>query len=355
MSEKIRVLVVDDSAIVREVLSRLIGGAPDMELAGTAPDPFIARDKILRTNPDVLTLDIEMPRLDGLSFLERLMHYRPLPVVVVSSVTTKDSTAVVRALELGAFDVVNKPGDSTTVGEVGEQILEKIRAAYRYRDQFIGKWRLLKEKGARSGPPAHHLSVVETTEKLVVLGASTGGTVALEEVLSRLPRGMPPVVVVQHMPPVFTAQFARRLDELCTLRVKEAEDGERLEKGTVYIAPGGYHLVLERRGEFLYVRLTRDEKVNFQRPSVDVLFESAAEVAGKNTLGVLLTGMGKDGAEGLLRIKEAGGHTIAQDEASSIVWGMPRVAVEMGAAKEVLPLDQIAERMVKVVSSEGGG
>ncbi|AEJ60397.1 response regulator receiver modulated CheB methylesterase [Spirochaeta thermophila DSM 6578] len=355
MSEKIRVLVVDDSAIVREVLSRLIGGAPDMELAGTAPDPFIARDKILRTNPDVLTLDIEMPRMDGLSFLERLMHYRPLPVVVVSSVTTKDSTAVVRALELGAFDVVNKPGDSTSVGEVGEQILEKIRAAYRYRDQFIGKWCLLKEKGARSGPPSHHLSVVETTEKLVVVGASTGGTVALEEVLSRLPRGMPPVVVVQHMPPVFTAQFARRLDELCTLRVKEAEDGERLEKGTVYIAPGGYHLVLERRGEFLYVRLTRDEKVNFQRPSVDVLFESAAEVAGKNTLGVLLTGMGKDGAEGLLRIKESGGHTIAQDEASSIVWGMPRVAVEMGAAKEVLPLDRIAERMVTLVSSEGGG
>jgi len=362
----IKVLVVDDSAIVRDVLSAEIEKQSDMELVGTAPDPFVARDKIVRLKPDVITLDIEMPRMDGLSFLERLMHYFPLPVIIVSSVTTHDPYAAVKALELGAFDVVNKPGGSITVEEVTGDVLRKIRAAYEVRDRFIeralrviesDKGRLKKDFGkGRFGESSAVsagkglLTQVRTTEKLIGIGASTGGTVALEQIFRSLPAHLYPIVVVQHMPPDFTRQFALRLHELSNLEVKEGEQDEILQAGTVYIAPGGYHMEVLRRGASLFINLNQKERVHFQRPAVDVLFHSVAREVGQNALGILLTGMGRDGAEGLLAMKKAGALTIAQDEESSIVWGMPRSAVELGAAAKVLPLHKVPEAIVEFCS-----
>ncbi|NPV38915.1 Chemotaxis response regulator protein-glutamate methylesterase CheB [Brevinematales bacterium NS] len=343
--EKIKVLIVDDSAIVRDVLSTELAKDPQIEVLGTAPDPYVARDKIVRLKPDVITLDIEMPRMDGLTFLEKLMTYFPLPVIIVSSVTKKDNLAAVKALELGAFDVVNKPGESITVEEVKDDIITKIKQAYENRELFLSKWNAvarISEKKTKK----YYLSEIVTTDKLVVIGSSTGGTVALEYIFKNLPRNLPPIAVVQHMPIGFTEQFARRLNELSELSIKEAEENEMLEIGHVYIARGGTHLRLVRRGEFLYTQFDHSEKVNFQKPAVDVLFDSVASVAGKNTLAILLTGMGKDGASGLLKIKEAGGYTIAQDEKTSVVWGMPKAAIDRGAAKEVLSLDDIIQRIV---------
>ncbi|MEW6526014.1 MAG: chemotaxis response regulator protein-glutamate methylesterase [Spirochaetota bacterium] len=347
-SERIKVLVVDDSAIVRDIIASIIEKQDDMELVGTAPDPFIARDKIVRLNPDVITLDIEMPRMDGLTFLERLMQYYPMPVIIVSSITTNDKFAAIKALELGAYDIVNKPGGSLSVEEVTNEILLKIRNAYFNRNTFLKKWKelspkLVKEKKAIKKPV---LSQVITTDKVIAIGASTGGTVAIEYIFERLPQHLPPILVVQHMPVNFTNQFAQRLNEICQLTVKEAEDEELLQAGTAYIAPGGIHLVIERKGASLYAMYNDGERVNFQKPAADVLFKSMAKVAGKNALGILLTGMGKDGAAGLLEMKNAGAHTIAQDEATSIVWGMPRAAVEMGAAVEVLSLDDIVKAII---------
>ncbi|MCX7655588.1 MAG: chemotaxis response regulator protein-glutamate methylesterase [Treponemataceae bacterium] len=369
--KKIKVLVVDDSAIVRDVLARAIEEAPDMELVGTAPDPFVARDKIVHFKPDVITLDIEMPRMDGLTFLERLIHYFPLPVIIVSSVTSSDSYAAIKALELGAFDVVNKPGGSITIEEVKEEVIHKIRSAYEERERFIHNMALQRKKSTKEAslpnafhssstitlPPSYnlesaeihprsHLSEIKTTEKLIAIGASTGGTIALETIFRELPPHLPPLLVVQHMPPNFTRQFAARLNEISQLSVKEAEDEELLEAGTAYIAPGGYHMEVLRRGASLFIHLNQKERVHYQRPAVDPLFYSVAQAAGKNALGVLLTGMGKDGAAGLLAMKEAGGHTIAQDEASSIVWGMPRSAVELGAAHKVLALTAILQEII---------
>jgi two-component system chemotaxis response regulator CheB len=352
-TEKIKVLVVDDSAIVRDIIASNIEKQDDMELIGTAPDPFIARDKIVRLNPDVITLDIEMPRMDGLTFLERLMQYYPIPVIIVSSITTDDKYAAIRALELGAFDVVNKPGGSITVDEVTDEILTKIRNAYFNRNTFLKKWKELspiisKEKKVTKKPL---LSEVKTTDKVIAIGASTGGTVAIEYIVERLPKQLPPIVVVQHMPVNFTYQFAQRLNELSELNIKEAEEGELLQSGTMYIAPGGQHLIIERRGASLFTTLSDDERVNFQKPAADVLFDSVAKVAGKNALGILLTGMGKDGAEGLLAMRKSGAHTIAQDEETSIVWGMPRAAVEINAAVEVLSLDKIISAIIKFTST----
>ena len=362
----IKVLVVDDSAIVRDVLSAAIEKEPDMELVGTAPDPFVARDKIVRLKPDVITLDIEMPRMDGLSFLERIMHYFPLPVIIVSSVTTHDPYAAVKALELGAFDVVNKPGGSITVEAVKEEVIRKIRGAYEVRDRFIervsqlfadraGASKRRRVIGRAGGAPAPSsgktlLTQVRTTEKLIAIGASTGGTVALEQIFRVLPAHLYPIVVVQHMPVDFTRQFALRLNELSPLEVKEGEDEEILQAGTVYIAPGGYHLEVHRRGASLFIKLNQKERVHFQRPAVDVLFHSVAQEVGQNALGILLTGMGRDGAAGLLAMKQTGAPTIAQDEESSIVWGMPRSAVELGAAAKVLPLNRVPDEIVAFCS-----
>ncbi len=357
MGERIRVLIVDDSAIVRDVLSERLSRYPDIEIIGVAPDPFIARDKIVLQKPDVITLDIEMPRLDGLSFLERLMAYYPMPVIVVSSVTAADPGAAIRALELGAFDVVNKPGGSLSVADVVDEIAYKIRQAHEIRDSYVLRRAEFErnyggKRRAPAAPPSKGLSELRTTEKLVCIGASTGGTLALEYILQRMPLNMPPVLIVQHMPPAFTRQFAERLDGLSELSVKEAEDGEMIAEGTAYIAPGGFHLELERRGASLYARLSSSERVNFQRPSADVLFISAAEHAGRNAIAALLTGMGKDGAEGLKRLRESGAWTIAQDEKSSVVWGMPKAAIAMGAASEVLSLDEIPGRLADLARAK---
>jgi two-component system chemotaxis response regulator CheB len=350
---KIKVLIVDDSAIVRSILSSAIESQQDMELVGTAPDPYIARDKIVRLNPDVITLDIEMPRVDGLTFLEKLMIYNPLPVIIVSSVTAQDNLAAIKALELGAYDVVNKPGGSITVEEVKEDVLQKIRAAYKNKDTFLEKWKNLSNSILKERPKKARslLTEVKTTEKLIAIGSSTGGTVALEYIFTTLPKNLPPIVVVQHMPETFTAQFARRLNELSELTIKEGEQDELLEIGTVYIAPGGYHMEVKRVGASLFINLNKKEKVNYQRPAVDPLFFSVAENAGINSLAILLTGMGKDGAAGLLKIKEAGGYTVAQDEKTSIVWGMPKAAIDLNAAKEILPLDKIPEKIVNFASN----
>ncbi|MFQ3620705.1 MAG: chemotaxis response regulator protein-glutamate methylesterase [Spirochaetales bacterium] len=389
--DKIRVLVIDDSAIVRDVLSSAIATQPDMELVGTAPDPFVGRDKIVRDKPDVITLDIEMPRMDGLTFLERLMHYYPLPVIIVSSITTKDPYAAIKALELGAFDVVNKPGGSITVEEVKEEVLRKIRLAYEGRDSFLRKYaaqvktvQLVKDKQQASAnsiaspaskPSQFHkpsslssqtqpietsintsnlLTQVATTEKLIALGASTGGTVALEFILRKLPRHLPPLVIVQHMPEGFTTQFAHRLNDLCELTVKEGEEEELVQMGTVYLAPGGFHMEVVRRGASLFIHLHKGERIQFQRPAVDVLFKSIARHVGKNALGILLTGMGKDGAQGLLAMKEAGALTMAQDEASSIVWGMPKAAVDLQATQKIVSLENIPNEIVSFAKLNKG-
>lgn len=346
--DKIKVLIVDDSAIVRDVLSNELSKYPDIEVIGTAPDPFVARDKIIKLNPDVITLDIEMPRMDGLSFLERLMVYYPIPVIIVSSVTKLDNLAAIKALELGAYDVVNKPGGSITVEEVKDQIIEKIRDAYNNKEIFLSKWNSIKKDylDKKTEKSKVYLAEIKTTDKIIAIGSSTGGTVALEYIFKRLPRNLPPIVVTQHMPIGFTYQFAKRLNELSELEIKEAEDGELIQPATVYIAKGGIHLILSRKGEFLYTKFEDTDKVQYQKPSVDVMFSSISEIAGKNTLAILLTGMGKDGAEGLLKIKNKGGHTIAQDEKTSIVWGMPKAAIDIGAAKEVLPLEKIVDAII---------
>lgn len=352
MKERIKVLIIDDSAIVRDVLAERLARFPDIEIVGSAPDPFIGRDKIVTLKPDVITLDIEMPRLDGLSFLERLMVYYPMPVIIVSSVTTSDSQAAIRALEIGAFDVVNKPGGSISVGEIIDEIAFKIRQAYEIKDSFaMRRAEFGKAYGQAKQPRAvvsRVLGEVKTTDKLICLGSSTGGTVALEYLLSRLPAKMPPILIVQHMPPNFTRQFAERLDGLSSLSVKEAENGELIDQGTALIAPGGFHLCAERKGGNLFVKLTTTARVNFQRPAADVLFSSAAESAGRNVIAALLTGMGRDGAEGLAKLRAAGALTIAQDEKSSVVWGMPKAAIDMGAAVEVLSLEAMPQRLVEL-------
>jgi len=350
----IRVLIVDDSAIVRDVLSTRLAKYSGIEVVGVAADPFIARDKIVQLKPDVITLDIEMPRMDGLSFLEKLMVYFPLPVIIVSSVTTGDKHAAIRALEIGAFDVVNKPGGSLSVGDIIEEIAQKIRAAYEVKDTFAVRRRSVGAQyavgpGPDPGAPSN-LAELKTTDKLVCIGSSTGGTVALEYLVQRFPARFPPVLVVQHMPAGFTRQFAERLNTLSPLRVVEAVTGDLVVSGTVYIAPGGFHLEVERRGASLYTVLTTTERVHFQRPAVDVLFRSAAAAMGRNVAAALLTGMGRDGAEGLKVLRDAGARTIAQDEASSVVWGMPKAAIDLGAAGEVLALDRIAPRLIALVN-----
>jgi two-component system chemotaxis response regulator CheB len=343
----IKVLIVDDSAIVRDVLSSRLSQYPDIEIVGVAPDPFIARDKIVQLKPDVLTLDIEMPRMDGLTFLERLMVYFPLPVIIVSSVTTGDRHAAIQALGIGAFDVVNKPGGSISVGDIVEEIAFKIRQAYEVRHVYTSRRRTVDRKPPQPAP--NLLGTVKTTDKLLCIGASTGGTVALEYLVRQFPARMPPVLVVQHMPPGFTRQFAERLDTISALSVAEAGDGELVSPGSLLIAPGGWHLEVERRGATLYTKLTSAAREHFQRPAVDVLFRSAASALGRNVAAALLTGMGRDGAQGLLALRQAGARTIAQDEGSSVVWGMPGAAVELEAAQEVLPLEAIASRLLTLI------
>jgi two-component system, chemotaxis family, protein-glutamate methylesterase/glutaminase len=345
---KIKVLCVDDSALIRSVMTEIINSQSDMGVVGTAADPLVARDLIKQTNPDVLTLDVEMPRMDGLEFLEKLMRLRPMPVVMVSSLTERGSEIALRALELGAIDFVTKPKLGVRDGLLNytELITGKIRTA--------AGARLLPSRhaGGAQRAAAEHAqepllrSPLLSTEKLIIIGASTGGTEAIREVLQPLPPDAPAVLIAQHMPPGFTRSFAQRLDGLCRIHVKEAEHGERVLPGYAYIAPGGYHLSLGRSGANYVAHLDQEPPVNRHRPSIDVLFDSVAKHAGKNAIGMILTGMGKDGAEGLLRMKRAGAHTLAQDEASCVVYGMPREAVLLGAVDEVSPLNEICRRVL---------
>jgi two-component system chemotaxis response regulator CheB len=343
----IKVLVVDDSALVRKLLTEELSRYSDIEVVGGAIDPYVARDKIVRLKPDVITLDLEMPRMDGLSFLSKLMKYHPLPVVVVSSLTPSNSQNAIRALELGAVEVICKPGSSLSAPDISQSLVKAIRAAARAKVAKVTE-DFSREEQSNQG---YHIPL-KTTHKVIAIGASTGGTIAIEKLLIEMPLNIPGILVVQHMPEYFTASFASRLDTICKIEVREAKDGDTAVSGLALIAPGGRHMLLERSGAFYQVRIKGGPMVHHQRPSVDVLFHSVAKQAGANAMGVLLTGMGSDGAEGLLAMRQSKAYTIAQDEASSVVYGMPGEAVKLGAACDVLPLDEIYGRIVKRLSTE---
>ena len=339
---KTKVLIVDDSAVVRQVLLAELSKVNDIEVVGTAPDPYVARDKILALNPDVITLDIEMPRMDGITFLKKIMTHHPIPTIIVSSLTPQGSSLALEALSIGAIDVICKPGAAYTVGDVANILIDQIRAASR----IDMKKHAALRKGQLSGS-AKKLSLTRTTNKIIAIGASTGGTVAIEEVLLSMPSNSPGIVIVQHMPEKFTRSFAERLNELCDITVKEAENGDSIIPGTALIAPGNFHMVVKRSGARYYVEIISGPPVHHQRPSVEVMFDSVAKYVGSNAVGVILTGMGADGANGLLNMKNSGAITIAQDEATSVVWGMPGEAVKLGAAGHVLPIGKIAQAIIR--------
>ncbi|MFP4161708.1 MAG: chemotaxis response regulator protein-glutamate methylesterase [Ectothiorhodospira sp.] len=348
MDRPIRVLVVDDSALVRKVLKEILGTTPGIQVVGTAQDPYVARERIKALNPDVLTLDVEMPRMDGLTFLRNLMRLRPMPVVMVSSLTARGAEVTLQALELGAVDFITKP------------VLDMASGLEGYRDELAEKIRTaaaVNIHARRPPPPKYSVDAVlprqtgvrlRTTDRLIAIGASTGGTEAVKEVLTALPPDCPAVVVAQHIPPGFSTAWAARMDRLAGIRVKEAEDGERLMAGCAYVAPGNRHLLVARDGARYIARLSDGEAVNRHRPSVDVLFRSVAQAAGTNACAALLTGMGADGVLGLAELHDMGVFTVAQDEATSVVWGMPGEAVKRGAATQVLPLNRVAEALLRI-------
>jgi two-component system, chemotaxis family, protein-glutamate methylesterase/glutaminase len=354
---KIRVVVVDDSALVRSLLTEIINRQHDMQCVGAASDPLVAREMIRELSPDVITLDVEMPRMDGLEFLSRLMRLRPMPVVMVSTLTEQGADITLRALEMGAVDYVAKPriGITSGLNELAGDIVDKIRIAAAAHVKRLGP------APAAAGASAHPATAAPevpraplprlSTEKVICIGASTGGTEAIREVLTPLPADSPAIVITQHMPPGFTTSFAARLDSLCKIRVEEARDGQRILPGHAYIAPGGRHLRIDRSGSN-YVTVVEDtEPVNRHRPSVEVLFRSAARVLGPNALGIMLTGMGADGAQAMREMKDAGSYNYVQDEASCVVFGMPRMAIQAGAAHEILPLNQIAPAVLNRLAS----
>ena len=345
--QRIKVLIVDDSAIVRKVFTEALSKDPEIEVVGSAPDPFVARDKIVQLKPDVITLDIEMPRMDGLTFLKKLMQYYPLPVIVVSSLTPQGSKMAVEALESGAIEVLAKADSAYSVGDMSLQLIEKIRLAARAN--------IHRTRSKPAPPPlmrgAENGALSQTTQKVIAIGASTGGTEAIKEVLMQMPPNIPGIVIVQHMPAYFTQSFAERLDSLCGIRVREAKDGDGVMNGQALIAPGNFHMVLKRSGARYFVNIKEGPMVHHQRPAVDVLFNSVAQHAGANAVGVILTGMGSDGAEGMLRMKEAGARTIAQDEASCVVFGMPKEAIRLGAAEWIGSLEKIPQEIVRRAQS----
>jgi two-component system chemotaxis response regulator CheB len=372
---KTRVVVVDDSALVRSILSEIINRQPDMECIGAASDPFVAREMIRNLNPDVITLDVEMPRMDGIDFLSKLMRLRPMPVVMVSTLTERGAEVTLRALELGAIDFVAKPkiGVADGIRQLAQEITDKVRIAAKARVHRLapgpaaesprasrpapleaGGGAPVPAVGAAPARPAPAALGRLSTEKIIFIGASTGGTEATREVLVNLPADSPAVVITQHMPPGFTRSYAARLDGLCRIRVKEAQDGERVLPGHAYIAPGGLHLSVERSGANYVARVRDGDPVNRHKPSVEVLFRSAAQVVGPNAVGIMLTGMGGDGARAMKEMRDAGAHTIAQDEASCVVFGMPREAIAQGAVEEVLPLTRIAGHLMDHLRRTGG-
>lgn len=351
----INVLVVDDSALIRRLLTEIIEQAPDMTCVGAAKDAYVARDMVNRLTPDVITLDIEMPGVDGLTFLEKLMRARPTPVVMISTLTERGAEATMRALELGAVDFLPKPklGVVDGVQAYATEICDKIRAAATAKVRLATAGPVATASQAL--PPTLGLAGIRGTEKLIGIGASTGGTEAIKEVLLPLPADMPAVLITQHMPAGFTTSFAARLDRLCALRVKEAEQDERILPGHAYLAPGGWHLLIKRFGADYRIALSDGPPVNRHRPSVDVMFDSMASAAAANCIGVVLTGMGRDGAEGLLHLREVGAVTAAQDESSSLVYGMPKAAAENGAAHHVVNLPEFAGFLVDTVRRMGAG
>jgi two-component system chemotaxis response regulator CheB len=356
---KIRVLIVDDSALVRQLLTEILRGDPAIEVVGVAPDAYVAREKIKALDPDVLTLDVEMPKMDGIQFLRNLMRLRPMPVVMCSSLTEKGAEVTLSALELGAVDFVTKPKIDLahTLEDYAAEIIGKIKVAARARVRALGA-------NAAGGAPAGNAAGVvapvataplrfRTTDQLIAIGASTGGTEAIREVLCRMPPDAPGIVISQHIPAAFSGPFAARMDTCSQMTVHEARDGQLVIPGHVFIAPGDRHLVVERDGARWRVRITQDAAVNHHRPSVDVMFRSVARCAGQNAIGVMLTGMGADGAKGMLEMREAGARNVAQDEKSSVVWGMPGAAVHLGAVEQVLPLHEIAGQVLEWVAARG--
>ena len=353
---RIRVLIVDDSAIVRKILSEALAGEPDLEVVGTAPDPYVARDKILSLRPDVLTLDIEMPRMDGITFLKKLMHFHPMPVILISSLAQPSCRLAVEALEFGAVEVLAKPGGPYSVGELRQNLAAKIRAAAAARLKHPAS--LIPPRPPESSRRPVAQRIVDDTPRtfpegtVIAIGASTGGTEAIASLLSRMPASSPGIIIAQHIPPVFSRAFANRLNDLCAVQVKEAEDSDTLRPGLALVAPGDFHMLLRRSGGRYSVEVKTGPRVCYQRPSVDVLFSSVAEAAGADATGVLLTGMGADGAQGLLKMRQAGAWTIAQDEASCVVFGMPREAILLGAAAQVSALGAIPSAIL--ASRQGG-
>lgn len=346
----IKVLVVDDSALVRKFLTDELNKQPDIQVVGSAIDPYAARDKIVKLKPDVLTLDLEMPRMDGLSFLEKLMKHYPMPVVVVSSLTPENSENALLALRLGAVDVICKPGSSYSTQNISKEIIKAVRAASHAKFSAENRDENETRNPELTQPGYSVKGLAQTTQKLIAIGASTGGTKAIERVIKDLPGQIPGIVIVQHMPPVFTKTFADRLNSVCNLTVVEAQDGDLVQSGKVLLAPGNYHMQIEKSGAKYYVKVRQGPPVNHHRPSVDVLFNSVAKSAGLNAMGIILTGMGGDGASGMLEMKSAGAYTIAQDEASSVVYGMPKEAKRIGAVDEVLPLGAISSAIMKEVN-----
>lgn len=337
----IKVLIVDDSASVRQVLSRELAKDPELQVVGAAPDPFVARDLLVQLRPDVMTLDLEMPRMDGLTFLRKVMEHTPLPVIVVSSLTPQGGELALEALGAGAVEVMTKPRVAYSLGEMTRELAAKLKACARIS---VGR-------KVASGAPSR-LALSRTTNQVVAIGASTGGVQALEAVLTRLPANCPGIAIVQHMPPGFTRSFAQRLGTLCAMEVKEAEEGDTVAPGRVLIAPGDRHMLMERSGAVYRVRLNDGPRIGLHKPAINVLLRSVATCAGKNAVGVILTGMGRDGAEGLKAMHDAGARTIAQDEASSVVFGMPKEAIALGAADRILALDQVAAGIIGLVGSE---
>lgn len=398
-NSRIRVLIVDDSAVVRKLVTEALANDPEIEVVGTALDPYLARDKIVQLKPDVLTLDIEMPRMDGLTFLKIIMEERPLPVIILSSLTKAGSTQAIEALRLGAVDVLGKPGGSFSFGDLGPQLIQKIKAA------AIAKLRrptptqspfrnkisntpppsqpsakvvpiapragtlppiVIPPSAARTGSwatPATHTPFRgvqpganpvprDPNRRIILLGASTGGTEALREVLTQLPGDLPGIAIVQHIPAHFSKAFADRLSQSCAFEVREARDGDVLTPGLALVAPGNFHMMLQWTGQVYRARIADGPTIWHQRPAVDLMFKSAAELAGPNAIAGILTGMGKDGAEGLLKLRERGATTFSQDEESSVVYGMPRVAWEMGGSQRQLPLDRIADFIIHAVAQQ---
>jgi two-component system chemotaxis response regulator CheB len=354
--EKIRVLTVDDSALMRQVLATLLSKDPGIEVIGSAPDPYIAREKIKALNPDVLTLDVEMPKMDGLTFLEKLMRGHPMPVVMVSSLTEAGCQTTLRALELGAVDFITKPKIDLREGmeEIAQDLIAKVKAAALARVRPLNVKREASETETKyaSRDTLHALpgAMIKTTDTIIAIGSSTGGTEAVKDVLMALPPNTPPILITQHMPERFTKTWADRMNQLCRISVKEAEDGDSVLPGHALVAPGSYHMTLVRSGARYTVRINQDPPVNRHRPSVDVMFASVARYAGANAVGVILTGMGGDGAKEMLAMKQAGAFTIAQDEASCVVFGMPKEAIKLGGVDKILPLAEIPGAIVAYVS-----